>query len=223
MGNRKAATDMILKYIEKILPGSPNTAFYVKRLAEMSDAEFDRFMKNLEDGTEILTIKTPNLSKQKLDLQRNLAIAKELGHDFFQYLILTDPTTGEVYKTPVKYLVIDVPLRRQVQLLQSKATIPENNKHIDELSGQSTGPSKGSKISFPELQVLFAQGLDATITELIKFRGGDAKAFNAMNRAIIENGGVSIEYLAQFNTKVKSVTTLSTLLKTIHLDNTLDK
>lgn len=223
MGNRKAATDMILKYIEKILPGSPNTAFYAKRLPEMTDREFDQFMKNLEDGTEILTIKTPNLSKQKLDLQRNLAIAKELGHDFFQYLILTDPTTGEVYKTPVKYLVIDVPLRRQVQLLQSKATIPENNKHIDELSGQSTGPSKGSKISFPELQVLFAQGLDATITELIKFRGGDAKAFNAMNRAIIENGGVSIEYLSQFNTKVKSVTTLATLLKTIHLDNTLDK
>lgn len=223
MGNRKAATEMILRYIEKILPGSPNTAFYVKRLAEMSDAEFDRFMRNLEDGSEILSIRTANLSKYKLSLDRNLAIAKELGHDFFQYLILTDPTTGEVYRTPVKYLVIDVPLRRQVQLLQSKATIPENNKHIDELSGQSTGPSKGSKISFPELQVLFAQGLDATITELIKFRGGDAKAFNAMNRAIIENGGVSIEYLAQFGTKVKSVTTLSTLLKTIHLDNTLDK
>ena len=223
MGNRKAATAMILKYIEQILPGSPNTAFYAKRLPEMTDKEFDQFMKNLEDGTEILTIKTPNLSKQKLSLDRNLAIAKELGHEFFQYLILTDPTTGEVYRTPVKYLVIDVPLRRQVQLLQSKATIPENNKHVDELSGQSTGPSKGSKISFPELQVLFAQGLDATITELIKFRGGDAKAFNAMNRAIIENGGVSIDYLSQFNTKVKSVTTLSTLLKTIHLDNTLDK
>lgn len=223
MGNRKAATAMILKYIEQILPGSPNTAFYAKRLPEMTDKEFDQFMKNLEDGTEILTIKTPNLSKQKLSLDRNLKIAKELGHEFFQYLILTDPTTGEVYKTPVKYLVIDVPLRRQVQLLQSKATIPENNKHVDELSGQSTGPSKGSKISFPELQVLFAQGLDSTITELIKFRGGDAKAFNAMNRAIIENGGVSIDYLSQFNTKVKSVTTLSTLLKTIHLDNTLDK
>lgn len=223
MANRKVATDMILKYIEKILPGSPNTAFYTKRLAEMTDKEFDQFMRNLDDGTEILTIKTPNLSKHKLDLTRNLAIAKELGHEFFQHLILTDPTTGEVYQTPVKYLVIDVPLRRQVQILQSKATIPENNKHVDELSGQSTGPSKGSKISFPELQVLFAQGLDATITELIKFRGGDAKAFNAMNSSIIETGGVSIEYLAQFGTKVKAVTTLTTLLKTIHLDNTLDK
>ncbi|MNU66034.1 hypothetical protein D3C71_553370 [compost metagenome] len=223
MANRKAATDMILKYIDKILPGSPNTEFYRTSLAAMSDKEFGAFMDKLESGEEVLFINTPNLSKYKLNLERNLAIAKELGHEFFEHLILTDPTTGEVYKTPVKYLVIELPLRRQVQLLQSKSTIPENNKHIDELSGQSTGPSKGSKISFPELQVLFAQGMDATITELIKFRGGDSKAFNAMNRAIIEHGTVNMEYLSQFGTKVKSVTTLSTLLKTIHLDNTLDK
>ncbi|MNZ76475.1 hypothetical protein D3C78_949820 [compost metagenome] len=65
--------------------------------------------------------------------------------------------------------------------------------------------------------------MDATITELIKFRGGDSKAFNAMNRSIIDTGTVNLEYLSQFGTKVKSVTTLSVLLKTIHLDNTLDK
>lgn len=223
MANRKAATDMILRYIDKILPGSPNTEFYRTSLAAMSDKQFGDFMNRLESGEETLTINVPNLGKWKLDLERNLAIAKELGHEFFEHLLLTDPTTGEVYETPVKYLVIDVPLRRQVQLLESKSTIPENNKHIDELSGQSTGPSKGSKISFPELQVLFAQGLDSTITELIKFRGGDSKAFNAMNRSIIDTGSVNMEYLSQFGTKVKSVTTLSVLLKTIHLDNTLDK
>ncbi|MCO6704853.1 hypothetical protein [Streptomyces sp. CHB9.2] len=223
MGNRKAATDMILRYIDKILPGSPNTEFYRTSLAAMSDKQFGEFMNRLESGEETLTINVPNLGKHKLDLQRNLAIAKELGHEFFEHLLLTDPTTGQLYQTPVKYLVIDLPLRRQVQLLESKSTIPENNKHIDELSGQSTGPSKGSKISFPELQVLFAQGLDSTITELIKFRGGDSKAFNAMNRSIIDTGSVNLEYLSQFGTKVKSVTTLSVLLKTIHLDNTLDK
>lgn len=223
MGNRKAATDMILRYIDKILPGSPNTEFYRTSLAAMSDKQFGDFINRLDSGEETLTINVPNLGKYKLDLQRNLAIAKELGHEFFEHLLLTDPTTGQLYQTPVKYLVIDLPLRRQVQLLESKSTIPENNKHIDELSGQSTGPSKGSKISFPELQVLFAQGLDSTITELIKFRGGDSKAFNAMNRSIIDTGTVNLEYLSQFGTKVKSVTTLSVLLKTIHLDNTLDK
>ena len=223
MSKRKEATEFILKYIDKLLPGSPNRERYAALFSGMSDKQFDTFMKQLESGEVQLSIMNPNLTKHRLDLKRNLKISDELKHDFFQRLVLTDPTTGMTYRTPVKYMVVDLPVRRQVQLLQKKVTIPENNKHIDELSGQSTGASKGSKISFPELQVLFAQDLDHTITELIKFRGGDTKGFNAMNRAIYETGGVSIENLSGTNTKVKSVTTLTTLLKAMHLDNTLDK
>lgn len=223
MSKRAEATAFILKYIEKLLPGSPNTAVYKEQLEGLSEVAFGDFMKRLRTGEEVLSIMTPNLSKAKLDLKRNLAIAKELKHEFFEQLELTDPTTGTQYLTPIKYLVLDLPLRRQVQLLDKKYSIPENNKHVDELSGQATGSSKGSKVSFPELQVLFAQGLESTITELIKFRGGDNKAFNAMNRAIVENGGVSIEQLSKLGTKPKSVTVLSTLLKGMHLDNTLDK
>lgn len=221
MGNRKAATALILKYIDKILPGSPNTAIYKKRLEAMSDKEFDAFMTRLESGEEVLSIVMPNLDEHKISVENNLKIAEELGHNFFERLWLTDPLTGKTYLTPVKYLVIDLPLRRQVQMLQKKSSVPEDNRHVDELSGQVTGVSKGSKISFPELQVLFAQGLDSTITELIKFRGGDAKAFNAMNRSILETGGASLEALSRVPTKVKSVVTLSTLLKAMHLDNNL--
>jgi hypothetical protein len=223
MSNRKAASDFILKYIDKLLPGSQNRARYEALFAGMSDKQFDDFMKQIESGEVQLSIMAPNLDKTRLNLQRNLKISDELGHNFFQKLKLTDPTTGMTYLTPIKYMVVDLPVRRQVQLLQKKVTIPENNKHVDEMSGQSTGSSKGSKISFPELQVLFAQNLDSTITELIKFRGGDTDGFNAMNRAIYETGGVSIENLSKAGTKVKSVTTLSTLLKAMHLDNTLDK
>jgi len=223
MGNRKAATEFILKYIDKLLPGNPNRARYEEMFTAMSDRQFDQFMQQLESGEVNLSIISPNLTKDRLDLERNLKIAKELNHEFFQRLVLTDPTTGMTYLTPIRYMVVDLPVRRQVQLLQKKVSIPENNKHVDDLSGQATGASKGSKISFPELQVLFAQNLDYTITELIKFRGGDAKGFNAMNRSIYETGGASIEHLGQAGTKVKSVTTLSTLLKAMHLDNTLDK
>lgn len=223
MSNRKAASDFILKYIDKLLPGSQNRARYEALFAGMSDKQFDDFMKQIESGEIQLSIMAPNLDKTRLNLQRNLKISDELGHNFFQKLKLTDPTTGMTYLTPIKYMVVDLPVRRQVQLLQKKVTIPENNKHVDEMSGQSTGSSKGSKISFPELQVLFAQNLDSTITELIKFRGGDTDGFNAMNRAIYETGGVSIDNLSKTGTKVKSVTTLSTLLKAMHLDNTLDK
>ena len=221
MGNRDAATKAILKYVEKILPGSPNTQMYKDLLGKLSDKAFDDYMKKLASGEETLYIVSPNLAKEKIDVQRNIEIAKELGHSFFEKLWLTDSQTGQTYLTPLEYFVVDLPVRRQVQLLVKKVSIPEDNKHLDQLTGQPTGPSKGSKISFPELQVLFAQGLEDTITELIKFRGGDEKAYNAMNRSIYATGGVSLKDLEKTPTKVKAVTTLSTLLKAMHLDNTL--
>lgn len=221
MGNREAATKAILKYVEKIVPNSPNKKMYEELLGKLSDKEFHSYMEKLRNGEEVLYLVVPNLANYKIDVQRNIEIAEELGHSFFEKLWLTDQLTGQQYLTPVEYFVIDIPLRRQVQLLVKKISIPEDNNHIDQLTGQPTGPSKGSKISFPELQVLFAQGLDNTIVELIKFRGGDEKAYNAMNRSIYNTGGVSLIDLEKTPTKVKAVTTLSTLLKTMHLDNTL--
>ena len=55
MSNRKAATAELLKYIDKLLPGSENTAVYTQRLEEMSDAQFGKYMTALESGEEILS------------------------------------------------------------------------------------------------------------------------------------------------------------------------
>lgn len=221
MANRKAAEAFCYEYIEKLLPGSGNVELYKQSFAKMSDTAFAAYMAKLASGEEVLGLVAPNLDKVKLDIKRNLAIAKELGHEFFQRLWLTDPDTGQVYLTPLPYLVMDLPLRRQVQLLVKKISIPVDNKHVDELTGQPTGASKGSKISFPEMQVLYAQGLNQSIIELMKYRAGDVQGFNAMNRSIIETGHASLESLGRTPTRVKSVQTLSTLLKGMHLQNTL--
>lgn len=221
MGNRKAATKVLLEYIEKILPGGENVEIYKSQLDKMSDAQFDAYMAKLESGEETLFIVAPNLSKARLSVERNLDIAKELGHNFFERLWLTDPHTDTTYLTPIPYLVVDLPLRRQAQLLNKKISIPDNNDHIDELTGQATGPSKGSKLSFPELQTLYAQGLDRTIEEMIKFRGGDSEAFRQMNVDMVDKGSVSLDALLSKGTRVKSTETLNILLKSMHLDNNL--
>ncbi len=221
MANRKAATRELLKYIDKILPGGENVKVYEEQLGKLTDAEFDAYMEKLESGEETLFLVAPNLAKNRLSVERNLEIAKELNHNFFERLWLTDPHTGTTYLTPIPYLVVDLPLRRQAQLLNKKISIPDNNDHIDEMTGQPTGPSKGSKLSFPELQTLYAQGLDRTIEELIKFRGGDTEAFRQMNAEMINKGSVSLDALADKGTRVKSTETLSVLLKSMHLDNNL--
>ena len=221
MGNRQAATAEIIKWIDKLLPGSPNAKLYEDALGRMTNAEFDAFMLKLESGEATLSLVAPNLSEHKLSVERNLAVAKELGHEFFQRLWLTDAKTGVTYLTPVRYLVVDLPLRRQQQLLIKKISIPEDNRHVDELTGQPSGPSAGSKLSFPELQVLYAQGMDRTIEELIKFRGGDTKARQALDRQIVETGGASQDAIKKAlpYTRVKSTETLGVLLKSMHLDN----
>lgn len=222
MSNRKLATQELLYFIDRIVPGSPNRQIYETRLKAMSDAEFEAFMTRLEREEQTLALFVANLSEHQVSIERNLEVAKELGHEFWQHLYLTDPETSQVVKTPVKHLVMHLPLRRQVQTLESKSSIPENNQVVDERSGQPTGPSKGARMSYPELQVNAAKGLDNMVLELIKFRGGDVKAYNAMNRSILDTGDASLEEIsARVPSKVKATQTLSVLLKAMHIQNNL--
>lgn len=222
MSQRQEATQELLYFIDRFAPGSNNKAIYEDYLKNLSDKEFDVFMQSLDSGETTLSLFIPNLSEHAISMENNLSIAEELGHDFFQHLLLTDPLTGQVTKTPVKHMVIDLPLRRQAQMLYKKMSIPENNKVVDERSGQPTGPSKGSRMSYPELQVNAAKGLDSMILEMIKFRGGDVKAYNAMNKSIAQTGEASLDNIVSREpTTVKAKQTLSVYLKAMHLDNNL--
>lgn len=222
LGNRKAAEAELLNVIESILPGSPNTGIYQDIMKGMSDQEFDQWMDDLEKGVRYLAIIAPEKGAQTLSVERNLDLAETWGHKFFERIWM-DPQNGSPsYLSNDEYLVVDMPLKRQAQFLIKKISIPEDNRSIDTFTGQPTGKSKGSKISWPELQILAALGgFDETISEFFKFRGGDLQGFNAMNHMIAETGGVSLNSIGTLGTKVKAVQSLSTLLTSSHLTNTL--
>ncbi|EKD22608.1 MAG: Virion structural protein [uncultured bacterium] len=222
--SRKKAEDFIISYIEKLLPKSGNREIYFELFASMSDKQFDDFMKALEDGTKRLAIIAPNLADSKLSINNNLAIADELGHNFFERIWMVDSnSSGDVppYLSPLPYLIVDLPLRRQAQLLVKKVSIPENNRSIDDFTGQPTGASKGSKISYPEIQILSAINLEESLVELLKVRGGDLGSFDAANDSISKTGGFSLKAIEHLGTGVISTQTLHTLLTAMHLKNSL--
>lgn len=221
MSNRAAAQAFILKYINKILPGSDNEKIYTDLFASMDDKAFAEFMDDLETGKKTLAIIAPNFGKQSLSTERNLAIAKEIGHQFFQRVWIEGDDDTPTYLTPIPYLVIDLPLRRQAQLLVKKISIPEDNKSVDDFTGQPTGKSKGARVSYPEVQVLAAMGLDNSLVELLKYRGGDVKGFDAMNDAISKQGGVSMKAIEKFTSGVESTRILKTYLTSMHIKSTL--
>jgi hypothetical protein len=222
MSNRKEAQAFILKYIDKIMPGSENSKIYSDLFSSMDDKAFDQFMDDIDKGIKTLAIIAPNFGKESLSTERNLALAKEIGHNFFQRVWIEGDEDTPTYLTPIPYLVIDLPLRRQAQLLVKKISIPEDNKSVDDFTGQPTGKSKGARVSYPEVQVLAAMGLDNSLVELLKYRGGDVKGFDAMNDSISKRGGVSMAAIEKFTSGVESTRILKTFLSCMHIRSTLN-
>lgn len=190
-----------------------------RMIADISDAQFDKYMHDLRDEKEYLPYIMPTMGKIRLTSEKNIKIAKSLGIKLFHRVWLTDASTGETYLTPEEYLVIDVPFRRQQQHLKKKISIPDSNKRIDEMTGQVTGSSKGSSLSGSEMQILYSQGMNESIRELFKFRGGDEVAHRNLMRNIITNGDASMNNSDDGVSRPKSTETTSILLTSAHIKN----
>lgn len=220
--SRKKTEKDALYFIDLFMPGSPNKQILADLFKRMDDAEFAEWIDNLNTGKEYVTLYAPNLNEYTLSIAQNYIVAEALGFELFQQLILTDQSTGQTYLTPNKHLVGMLPLRRQVQMLAKKRSIPGSSHVADEFSGQAAGGSKGSRLSGPEIQVNLSKGLKTSVLELIKFRGGDAESYNQMNKQILETGEASLSsIMAETPGTVKSNKTLSVRLSAMMLRNNL--
>lgn len=232
MASRQEVTAFIVKAMSGIIPGDTYNADLAKqRLDAMPDVEFDAYIRSLaapeneEDRVkqEILPFYSPNLKDPRVTMESLMEVAESIDHPFFEQLWLTDPQTGDTYLTPQKYLVLDMTVRRQAQMLTKKSSIPENARHVDEMSGQVTGKSKGSKISFPEFQSQLAQGLEQTLVEEFNVRGGNRTAQGEFERQLIETGEASLEEVTAGGELTSSTTTVGMLYRGMMIDNNLDE
>ena len=217
---RIKATKQIAEYLFQILPSKESVTLTINMLNKKTDEEFEAYLKDLQSGKETLPLIAPNNVGPQLSVERNLAIAKKIGHPFFERIWLND-RDGNRYLSTDKYLIIDLPVKRMAQLVSKKISIPEDDKTIDDLTGQPTGKSKGAKVSYPEVQILTALGLTKTLTEFVKYRGGDEKGYRAMNLSIENTGGVSQAAIEPYSGGVTSTKMLGVYLTGMHLSNTL--
>ena len=221
MGNRKGATEFFIEKIKKLNPNSSNVKMYEDFFAACSDKEFDELMGKLERGEVILPYFVSNLNKEIIRMDKILALGDELGIDFFQRIWVTDSVSGVRFLTPEKYLVIDMPIRRQQQHLVKGKSVVESSKFTDPLSGQAVGASRSSRISLPELMIMESSGHIDAIEELIKVRGGDIAAFREARRLTVEQGGYNLDAIASLNSRPTSTETLKAFFFGMHIDNNL--
>lgn len=219
--NRKAAEASILSDLEEILPGSANVNIYKRRFLEMTDAEFEQMILRIEAGEFILPIIAPEAQAPAIDVGRNIDTAKRWGVKLFERVWMDGQYGADPYLSNDEYLIVLMPLKRQAQFLTKKISIPEDSRTIDNMTGQVTGRSKGSKISYVEMQVLNSQDLRNSIMEFQKPKGGDLTAYNAMAHSLTTTGGASLTSLNALGSRARSIDSLSIHLTTLHLKNTL--
>jgi len=219
--NRQAATAFILVQLEAVLPGNSDTPRYKRYLEGLSAAAFHQYMQDLASGQKFLTLTAPNFAASTLNLERNFEVAKQLGIEFFHRLWMEGDEDTPTYLTPIPYLVVKLPFRLASQRLDKKKSIPKTQRVINALTGQPTGDSKGAAISYPELRVCAAMGLENTMVELMKYRGGDQRGGAALSASLMRTGRANMETLKHFASGVESTATLKTFLTSAMLRSTL--
>ncbi len=223
MSKRKETEAIILKWVNEIDPSGENGKLQQSFFDRMSDEQFTIWMEAIRDGKDTVSMLSPNLDKnRKMSIANNLRVADMMGVQLFQRVWVTDPVSGEEWLTPIKYLVCHVPVRRQIQTRENKMAVPKNNETLDELTDQVTGASGKSSISSPEMLVLVSAGLNRTVEEFMKVRGGDQKALRYTDRAILETGGVSLDQVSKLGSRAKSTSVLATFLRGMHFDTNYD-
>lgn len=213
---RKKIEANTIKWLDKVDTSGANSRLYKTLFKTMTDKALVQLCNTA------IPIYEPPGSDVKIDHVRNIEIARELGYEFRQRLWLTDEKTGQVQLTIYKHFVLDIPVRRQSQLINKKMSTAEHGRNIDHTTGQTVGKqSKSSGFSFPQTFVMYTKGYDETLKELIKTRGGDLEHWRNVERNLRETGSSTINTPgSQFST-TKSVQTLSALLKAMHVGNNI--
>lgn len=213
---RKAVEAYIHKYLKMIDPSGTNNEMYKEIFAKLDDKGLMKLINSR------VPIYFPPNSKVELNPYDIVQLAKkEFNYDMWQYGWLTDPKTGVLSRTEYKHMFIEVPIRRQTQMIEKKISIPKHNRTIDKLTHQPTGASKSSAFSFPQSYILFSQGYDQTLGEFLQDRGGNLKAMQVIDRNIRANGESSRNFVGREKTRTKSVVTAGIIFRGMHLGNNM--
>lgn len=223
MGNRKAFTGYVVKEFKAAGNHANSAELAEEWLNSLSDAEFEAFVKRVEDGEDHVTYIIPNDLSNDVELDRWIEQGERIGAPIYSTVVEYDPASGLTFTSNEKHWIAYMPERSQIQHVDDKKSVAEDNNTRDLFTGQVTGSSKGSAISAPQFNAILSRDCIATAVEFAKFRGGDIAGARDFNSALIRDGSVTIEPMLNNASKPTINFSLSSYLNGMHIANDLLK
>lgn len=219
--NRKKAEEFLLRVVKDGDPTGRTLALVKEQLAGMDDKRFDLMIERIREGKEFIPLIVDNHTTRTMDMDAALELCKKYNIEIFQRIWYRHPVTGvkvlSNYKVPFLHLMV----RQQIETLHNKISVSESNTQVDTLTGQPIGGA--SAITQPESIVYIEKGLDASLVEKLKYRGGDIDGGRLFDQQLIETGTVSTTQLREkHNTSTRVVQTADIYLTSAHYETNLD-
>lgn len=221
---RKKVQDYIMNLLKSVSPKDRlNKKRYTEFFEKLTDTEFDTWMNDIRSGKTKLYYIQKNGQDADALLSENDIIdtANKIGVELEQRVNIWDSSQQRYYKTPYKYLILQVPVRRLKQNLLSKMSVPDGDTKINPTTGQVVKPDKAASVSMTEAQTIASKGLSKTLTELLTVRGGDVTSYGNYKALLEDMGDVSLKELNLTNSTVRSVSVTRAYLQAMGLDNNL--
>jgi hypothetical protein len=207
---RKKVMNMLCSALDKIDPSKANSKKYQDFFGNMSDSQFDSWMK------DFLKDKKNNFYLEIIEYDRPLkmenieAMAKHIGVPLYEKVAIPhlNMNKDNPVVTPEPVPVGYAHEKLMVQLLSKKNSTSIRAEKRNVLSGQVTGDDKTSRTSDVESYSFLAIGATESLKELLGPRADDMIAKNQMYNSIQKNGYCSLKELDSNNEDKVSLRTL---------------
>lgn len=210
--NRKQIEKLIYDTFDAIDPSGTNTSKYQTLFGDMSDAEFEKYMK------EFLSNKDENFILDIVEYEHSLsmdqceAAAKVLDIPLMEYVYMPHLTMEKknTVVTKEKCLVLYLNVKRTQQFLHKKNGLSLSNEHRSAIHGQVIGNDKNARNSDIEAAMLVALGSDAILRELHGPQADDLSMKQELHQSIASKGYASLD-------EMESLTINKTTLNTVNM------
>lgn len=221
--NREYIEKLIYDTFNAIDPSGTNTDKYRVMFTDMSDAQFEKFMKDfLKDDNEQFVLDIVEF-EHELKMEYCEAAAKVLGIPLMEYVYMPHLTMDKsrTVVSKQKCLVGYINIKRTQQLLYKKNGISISNEKRSALTGQAVRKDKNARDSDIEASLLVSLGADKILQELHGPRADDPVMKQQMNQSIATKGYVMLDELENLSTNKITLNTINTYLLAMGLKSDL--